>query len=279
MVKLVMVKSLVKPEALLVADEAWCALASLHRDFPERVGFTAKEILARAAERSSTPLRPGVQVHIYQHNVANVPPSSARYRMFFRLPGNSYRLFLPGDVCDPQRKGKTKPDRNDLPPEDQRLLDFYENQYCVVGRKPPLGEDPLLSLRGVGRKMWAAAGGGENYIRQERMAWDLDDKADRSIATAPIEDVMDDVWNRIVACEGRVFYTTTMLPFTYRVDGNGIWPIRDERTINRKLLKTEIRKAVLKGKPSSVTELAEFIDSSYLFAILRDPRTCPADWK
>jgi hypothetical protein len=104
-------------QTLLVADEAWCALALLHREHEDRESFTAKEILDRVkAERASPELRPGVQAHIYLHNVANLEPNSARYRMFYRLPTDAYRLYRPGDQTHPSRKGKTKPSREELPP-------------------------------------------------------------------------------------------------------------------------------------------------------------------
>jgi hypothetical protein len=66
-----------------VADEAWIGLALLHHDDLGRESFTAREILDRVkAERVTSELRPGIQAHIYLHNVANVAPNSARYRMF-----------------------------------------------------------------------------------------------------------------------------------------------------------------------------------------------------
>ncbi len=267
---------------MLVADEAWCALASLHKDYPERRGFTAREILHRAEQRSPLPLRPGVQVHIYQHNVANIAPSSARYRMFFRLPDNTYRLYLPGDACDPQRKGKTKPEREDIPEKDRGLIDFYENEFLSRGREPRTDEDPLFLLRGVGKRMWTEVGGGDAYLRAERIAWDEDQDEHEMLHASPRrpeECAADDVWNRIVAHEGQVFHTSQRLPFTYRVEGDGIWPIREGHVINRKLLKTQIHKAIRKGRPTRVTDLSEFIDNSYLFSLLRDTRTCPKDWR
>lgn len=260
---------------ILVADEAWCALASLHHDYPERRGFTAKEILQRAAQRSATQLRPGVQVHIYQHNVANVPPSSARYRMFFRLPDGTFRLFLPGDLCDPQRKGKTKPDWEDLPARDRHLLDFYEHEFKARHNDPVPEDDPLVALRGLGRKLWEEAGGADRYVRIERTSWDEQSSEDSSISAAAI---LDDVWRRIEACEGQKFQTSTGLPFTYIVESQGLWPVREGKRINMKLCRSEIAKAIQKGRPEKVTDLGEFRDPSYLFSLLRDTRTAPKSW-
>jgi len=69
--------------SIRVADEAWLALALLHYEHPDRDSFSAKEILDRVkVEHANPELRPGVQVHIYLHNVANAEPNSAKYRMF-----------------------------------------------------------------------------------------------------------------------------------------------------------------------------------------------------
>ena len=96
--------------SLRVADEAWLALALLQYEHPDRESFSAKEILDRVKMEQANPeLRPGVQVHIYLHNVANAEPNSAKYRMFYKLGDDSYRLFRPTDAAHPARKGKMIP--------------------------------------------------------------------------------------------------------------------------------------------------------------------------
>jgi hypothetical protein len=71
---------------ILVADECWIALAMLHREHPERESFTAREIMDKLRrEGICGQLRPGLQPHIHLHNVANKTPSSAKYRMFYKL--------------------------------------------------------------------------------------------------------------------------------------------------------------------------------------------------
>src|SRR5437868_11747920 len=67
-----------------VADEAWVALALMHREHEERASFRVKEVVERCRQEKISPiLRPGVQVHLYKHAVANIAPSTGRYRMFF----------------------------------------------------------------------------------------------------------------------------------------------------------------------------------------------------
>jgi len=116
---------------VLVADECWIALALLQREHPDRMSFSPRQILDRLKqEKAHAALRPGVQTHIYLHNVANIPPNSAKYRLFYRLEDGTLRLFRPGDDFDPARTGKTMPKRSDLPQRYHELLDWYENEYC-----------------------------------------------------------------------------------------------------------------------------------------------------
>lgn len=158
-------------ESILVADEAWVGLALLHRAHPDRESFTAREILDRVkSEGATSELRPGVQVHIYLHNVANVEPNSARYRMFWKLPNDTYRLFRPGDPSVPSRKGKTKPERNELPERYRYLLDWYEQMYCAKGGEAKEDDDPILQMRGVGKEIWADENADE-YVRRIRSNW------------------------------------------------------------------------------------------------------------
>jgi hypothetical protein len=158
-------------QSLLVADEAWCALALLHREQEDRESFTAKEILDRVkAERASPELRPGVQAHIYLHNVANLEPNSARYRMFYKLSNDTYRMFRPGDQSHPSRKGKTKPSREELPAKYHYLLDWYEQIYSTKESAMNEEDDPILKMRGVGKEIWADTDADE-YVRDLRSNW------------------------------------------------------------------------------------------------------------
>jgi len=158
-------------ESIRVADEAWIGLALMHREHPERESFTAREILDRVKTEGATPeLRPGVQVHIYLHNVANIEPNSARYRMFWKLPNDTYRLFRPGDHPHASRKGKTKPDRDELPEQYHYLLDWYEQKYCSKEIAMREEDDPILQMAGVGKEIWAGVDADE-YVRSLRSNW------------------------------------------------------------------------------------------------------------
>jgi hypothetical protein len=158
-------------ESIRVADEAWIGLALLHREHPVRESFTAREILERVKSEGATPeLRPGVQVHIYLHNVANVEPNSARYRMFWKLPNDTYRLIRQGDHSHASRKGKMTPSREELPEQYHYLLDWYEKEYCSKASGTKEEDDPILQMRGVGKEIWADTDADE-YVRSLRSNW------------------------------------------------------------------------------------------------------------
>lgn len=155
-----------------VADEVWVAAAALHRENPERTDFTVEEILECAKNASGKrPLRPGVYVHIVQHCVANRPANPGRYRMLFETSSGRRRLFRDGDSYDPSREGsKIVPDREGLPQQYQRLLDWYRdwNQSSLEDR---IKNDPLLALRGSGKQLWADEHADE-YVRRLREGWE-----------------------------------------------------------------------------------------------------------
>jgi hypothetical protein len=163
--------------SIRVADEAWLALALLQYENPDRNSFSAKEILDRVkAERVNPVLRPGVQVHIYTQNVANAEPNSAKYRMFYKLADDTYRLFRATDAAHPARKGKMIPERDELPQKYHYLLDWYEREYCHKQRATKDEDDPILQMRGVGKEIWADTNADE-YVRSLRADWYGDKRA------------------------------------------------------------------------------------------------------
>jgi len=157
---------------ILVADEVWLATALLHREHPDRSDFTVTEILERAKHESiADKLRPGVYVHIVQHCVANRAPNPGRYRMLFETRKNHRRLFRPGDAYDARREGsKVTPEGEDVPAKYRSLLDWYQREYVPRGRTTA-ENDPLLALRGSGKKLWADEHADE-YVRRLREGWE-----------------------------------------------------------------------------------------------------------
>ncbi len=54
--------------------------------------------------------------------------------MFYKLASGELRLFRPGDIAYAQRKGKVRPNIEDLPAEMHGLIDWYDTVYSVAAR-------------------------------------------------------------------------------------------------------------------------------------------------
>jgi hypothetical protein len=158
-------------QAVRVADEVWIVTALMHRENPDREDFTIEEIVARAKKEGIATFRPGVYVHVVQHCVANRAPNPGRYRTLFQTAKDRRRLFRPGDSYDPAREGsKVLPNREDIPAKYHSLLDWYNAKFASK-RSVIKRTDPLLALRGSGRKLWEDEHA-DDYIRRLREGWE-----------------------------------------------------------------------------------------------------------
>ena len=258
---------------LLVADEAWVALATLHKQQPSRQSFSAKEILDQVKREHAYPeFRPGVQAHIYQHNVANLEPNSAQYRMFYRLEDDTLRLFRPGDRAHPSRKGKVVPERSDLPEKYHHLLDWYEREYSKSSTRPGEEDDPILQMWGLGKEIWADTNA-DSYVASLRSGWRSPDTSNGAVQS------IDIFWHRIEQNQGQEFRTSTGLPFTYEVEGtSGIWFYRDGSRINQRLGRGDVEKAIRKCPLEKTSDISECRDYPYLYGLLTDPRIHGNNW-
>lgn len=149
---------------IYLADRIWIAVALLHRQFPLREGFGKDEIRQKMRETGlMSGLKSGsVAAHLKEHLVANVPPSSTKYRMLYQTQDDKLRLFLPGDRVDPGRRSrrpsKQQPNPLEVPDRYRPLLDWYET-WSKETRTPPTAinweDDPLIRLIGSGKHIWA----------------------------------------------------------------------------------------------------------------------------
>jgi hypothetical protein len=157
---------------LRLADEVWIITALLHREHPERDDFSVEEIRARAHdERLTESLRPGFNVHVIEHCVANRAPNSGRYRMLIETAKGRRRLFRKGDPYHPAREGsKIVPEPEELSTQYRYLLDWYRDEYSA-NRAISIENDPILRLRGLGKDIWKGIDPDE-YIRQLREGWE-----------------------------------------------------------------------------------------------------------
>lgn len=156
---------------LKVADEVWIAAALLHRENPDREDFAIEEIVERVRrEKLYGSLRPGVYVHVVQHCVANRAPNPGRYRMLYETSDGRRRLFRKGDPEHVARRdAKSTPAATDLPQGYGSLLPWYE-QWWVTKASQAAKEDPLISLVGSGKQIWAEEHADE-YVGRLRAGW------------------------------------------------------------------------------------------------------------
>jgi len=150
----------------LMADRIWIAVALLHQQSSLREDFSKDEIRRKMRETGLMEgLEPAsVAAHLKEHLVANVPPSTGKYRMLFEtVPGGNLRLFRPGDFTyatryQKRKPSKTVPKREEIPQQYWQLLDWYET-WCRETHAPdaPISyeDDPLIRLIGSGKHIWA----------------------------------------------------------------------------------------------------------------------------
>jgi hypothetical protein len=83
------------------------------------------------------------------------------------------------------------------------------------------------------------------------------------------------IWGRIAALQGEQFATISGLPFTYRVDGDALYPSRTEYRLSR----SNVEKAYARVPiPSPGAISNEIRGPSYIWAILNDQRVSQGAW-
>jgi len=102
--------------------------------------------------------------------------------------------------------------------------------------------DPVLSMLGVGKHLWKHETG-DKFVERLRSE-DLMPPPFNHGQGSPAESAAESVWRRIENHQGEEFKTATRLPFTYAVEGAGIWFFRNGRRINRKLTRNQVEKAM-----------------------------------
>ncbi len=137
-------------------------------------------------------------------------------------------------------------------------------------------DDPVLLMLGVGKQLWERESG-DKFIERLR-AEDLPPAAFEAQPQVPVENAPEAVWQRIESHQGEEFRTATRLPFTYQVEGTGIWFFRDGRRIERKLSRSQVDKAIARCPLTSTTEIKDLMDYAYLFGLLTDARIRADAW-
>ena len=155
-----------------LADQAWIATALLHREHPERADFSIQEIVDRARqEHWSAEVPPGLGMHVSYHAVAEKKPDPSDHRMLHTTRRGFRRLYRPGDPVHPLRRGKTLPQRDQIPARDHALLDWYEKEFAKAPLDGQASLDPILALLGLGSEIWRDENPDE-YVRRLREGWE-----------------------------------------------------------------------------------------------------------
>ncbi len=136
--------------------------------------------------------------------------------------------------------------------------------------------DPVLLMLGVGKQLWEHEPG-DRFVERLRSE-DVTAAPISRRAEPPAEAVAESVWRRIESQEGEEFKTVRQLPFTYSVEGAGLWFFREGRRINRKLTRSQANEAISRCPLTATTEIKDLMDYPYLFALLMDPRIRGEAW-
>lgn len=137
------------------------------------------------------------------------------------------------------------------------------------------GADPVLLMLGVGKQLWVSEPG-DKFI--ERLRSEELPPPSNEPQGIPGENAPEAVWQRIQSHQGEEFKTARKLPFTYAVEGAGIWFFRDGRRINRKLTRSQVEQAIARCPLPSTTAIKDLMDYPYLYALLTDARIRGQAW-
>ena len=131
-------------------------------------------------------------------------------------------------------------------------------------------------MLGVGSQLWETESG-DSFVERLRSENVLTPPSTQ-LPQRPLSNLPDLVWRRVCKHQGESFQTARALPFTYEVEGAGIWFFRDGRRVNRKLRRTQFDIALSRCPLTSTTEIKDLMDYAYLFAVLKDGRIRVQEW-
>ncbi len=136
--------------------------------------------------------------------------------------------------------------------------------------------DPVLAMLGVGRQLWEIESG-DKFVERLRSE-ELSAPPPTERLLPPADSLPEEVWRRVKNHQGEHFQTARGLPFTFEVEGSGIWFFRDRKRVNRKLTRTQFEVALSRCPLTRTTEIKDLMDYPYLFALLMDRRIRDQAW-
>jgi hypothetical protein len=155
------------------------------------------------------------------------------------------------------------------------ILEFFMNDKTIRDEAlMDYADDPILAMRAIGKHLWAQEPGDAfvERLRSEDLLPAM--KVERNTGA----DLQETVWRRLASRQREEFRTATGLPFTFEIDGSGIWFFRNGKRINKKLSRKQLNLAISRCPLSKTTEIADLMDYAYLFGILRDARIKGEAW-
>ena len=87
--------------------------------------------------------------------------------MLYKTGEGAIRLFRQGDDFHPERKGKIRPQPEELPAKYRDLVRWYDEEYSP--RNPQ--SDPVLAMSGAGKQMWRSVDA-DDYVNALRSNWE-----------------------------------------------------------------------------------------------------------
>ncbi|MEX2301887.1 MAG: hypothetical protein WD733_13180 [Bryobacterales bacterium] len=151
-----------------------------------------------------------------------------------------------------------------------------ENQPVGPAGQPVGQDDPVLRMLGVGKQIWGHESG-DDFVARLRS----EDPSPAPFNQSPGDrgaHLAETAWLRIEKHQGEQFHTARGLPFTFELEGSGIWFFRDGKRINRKLTRSQVEIAVSRCPLKSTTEIKDLMDYAYLFGLLTDSRIRGQEW-
>jgi len=136
--------------------------------------------------------------------------------------------------------------------------------------------DPVLAMLGVGRQLWEIESG-DSFVDRLRSE-DVPAPPPTPRSPSPAESLPEAIWRRVANHHGQEFKTVTGLPFTFEVEGAGIWFFRDGKRVNRKLTRTQFEMALSRCPLTRTTGIKDLMDYPYLFGVLTDRRIRGQEW-
>lgn len=135
-------------------------------------------------------------------------------------------------------------------------------------------------MLGVGRQLWEQESGDSfvERLRSEDPPPSPETRLPDGASAGSTENLPETVWRRMQKHQGEQFHTARGLPFTFEVEGSGVWFFRNGRRINRKLTRAQVEVAVSRCPLTTTTEINDLMDYAYLFGVLADRRIRGKDW-